>query len=136
MVKAMATFFGIPITVHVESLPEIVKRQVESYIEESCYLLKHVFDQSDNEVAKYDEWAYDLLMAKKDNPYKLHDHPFYLAAAWMGFCPGRSDHTSGLRAAELRLVKLEKEDKTYRERFNRARWLDHDEVSPEPVQAD
>ena len=116
-VKAVASFFGIPITVHEQRLPEVIRRNIEEYLEESCYILEHVFNQPLKEVWKLDEWGYDFLMGNKESPFNLHDHPLYFAGLWMGVYPGCRECINELRAAEERHSKMAREDEVYKARF-------------------
>jgi hypothetical protein len=83
-VNALAHWLAVPVTVHKDDFPEVIKRNMEHYISESSYLLIHVYDQPPAQIWKFEEWAWDHLSGLKENPFMLHDSAFEFAGNWLG----------------------------------------------------
>jgi hypothetical protein len=132
LVKAFARMFGIPIETHEVNLKSVIKWEINTYIDEACYILQHVFEQDIKRVWQFDEWAYDMLIGMWDNPFVMHDHPFELAASWMGLHYGCSDCIDEMRAAEEKFTKFWQTNAEYRKRFHRYEYFTPDETSTEP----
>lgn len=65
-------------------MPEQIRPKIDLYIDEAALLLKEVWGQSDEEVYRFIDWAYDHLLGNMSSPFLLHDHPFYFSGRYLG----------------------------------------------------
>jgi hypothetical protein len=120
IIRQIAKWCDIPITIHKEALREVHEAQIAMYIDECAYLLEKVYDQPAAKISEFRGWAYRFLMENISNPFNLHDHPCDYAGQWLGITYynhiTKTTNTE-YATAEERFLTLLKQDEYYVKKF-------------------
>jgi hypothetical protein len=141
IIRQIAQWCDIPITIHKEALREVHESQIAMYIDECAYLLEKVYDQPPAKITEFRGWAYRSLMENISNPFNLHEHQLYFAGEWLGITHWEygPDHiitkTTNQKYydAEERFRKLAAEDEFYKSKFHEGWRVAFGYARPEKV---
>lgn len=88
LVESLAKFLGVPARVNRHEFHEAKLHLIYLYIDDCMLLAETVFDIDEAERVKLYNWLEQTLIEMIDNPFNMHDGPFWTVCHWHGIMYG------------------------------------------------